>query len=100
MSSEGTLQVRGDLRLICYPRDDLAFLAEVRGLLDIHAPHAETEEALIPIVVEALRRRHPDVLIRSHDPIADYASEQVTWHVHRDGRPTGLEAGPEDEPRT
>jgi hypothetical protein len=87
--------MRGDLRLICYPRDDLAFEAEVRGLLDIHGPRVETEEELIPIVVEALRRRHADVLIRSSDPIADYASGQVTWHVHRDGRPTGLEADPE-----
>jgi hypothetical protein len=90
--------MRGDLRLICYPRDDLAFQAEVRGLLDIYAPHAETEEALIAIVVEALRRRHPAVLIRSRDPIADYASGQVTWRVYRDGRPTGLEADPEGEP--
>ncbi|HEV8546418.1 MAG TPA: hypothetical protein VGQ64_08980 [Candidatus Limnocylindrales bacterium] len=91
------MQIRGDLQLICYPRDDVAFQAEVLGLLDIHAPHAETEAELIPVVMEALRRRHPDVLIRSRDPIADYASGQVTWHVYRDGRPSGLEADPEGE---
>ena len=90
--------MRGDLRLICHPRDDLAFQSEVRGLLDIHRPRADSEEELIPIVLEALRRRHSDVLIRSRDPIADYASGQITWHVYRDGRPTGLEADPEGEP--
>lgn len=70
--------MRGDLQLICYPRDDVGFQAEVFGLLDIHAPHAETEAEIIPVVIEALRRHHPDVLIRSRDPIADYASGHVT----------------------
>jgi hypothetical protein len=84
------------LRLICYPRDDSAFEAEVEAVVATLLPIAESVDDLAAAIGDALRPRYPLVRIRSRDPIAEYSSEPATWSVFRDGRP-GTEAGPSDQ---
>jgi hypothetical protein len=79
--------VRDELRLVCYPPDDAAFEADVRGALAELSPGVADESALIAATMEALRDRYPGLRIRSRDPIAAFDDTPPTWHVYRDGGP-------------
>lgn len=80
--------MRDELRLICYPRDDAAFEADVRAAL-ARLDAADSDEAeLIAATIDALRHRYPEVRIRSRDPIAAFDDAEPTWHVYRDGGPS------------
>jgi hypothetical protein len=80
--------VADDLQLICYPRDDEAFAADVRSVL-AGLPPGLSVSANLSAAVEALRARYPHVRIRTRDPIASFAADPPTWYVFRDGRATG-----------
>ena len=75
------------LRLVCYPRDDDAFEADVEAVVAALRSWAATENELVAAIGDALRERYPLVKIRSRDPIAQYSTEPLTWSVYRDGRP-------------
>lgn len=77
-----------NLRIICYPREDVAFDSAVRSLYAKLAADAESHESLAAAIVKVLREDYPSVRIRSRDPIAEFSVEQVTWYVYRDGRPS------------
>ena len=64
------------LRLICCPRDDVAFEAAVRELYEKLVAGAGSHESLVTAIVTALRDDYPAVRIRSRDP-----------YVYRDGHP-------------
>jgi hypothetical protein len=80
--------MREGLRLVCHPRDDRVFEADVEAVAAALMPTSLGDNELAAAIGEALRDRYPNVRIRSRDPIADYAAEPATWSVYRDGRPT------------
>ena len=82
--------MREGLRLVCHPRDDRVFEADVEAVAAALMPTGLGDNELAAAIGDALRDRYPLVRIRSRDPIADYSSEEPpTWSVYRDGRPTG-----------
>jgi hypothetical protein len=80
--------LRDDIQLICYPRDDDAFEAEVRAVL-AGLPPVDDDGVVLVAAVAALRARYPNVRIRTRDPIAAFAADPPTWYVFRDGRASG-----------
>jgi hypothetical protein len=80
--------MREGLRLVCHPRDDRAFEADVEAVAAALMPTDLGDNELAAAIGDALRDRYPLVRIRSRDPIADYSAEPATWSVYRDGRPT------------
>jgi hypothetical protein len=79
--------MREGLRLICHPRDDRVFEADVEAVAAALLPTGLDENELAAAIGDALRPRYPLVRIRSRDPIAEYSAEAATWSVYRDGRP-------------
>jgi hypothetical protein len=82
------VDVRDELRLICYPRDDVLFESDVRAALAQLDPAVSDEAERIAATIEALRDRYPALRIRSRDPIAAFDDAEPTWHVYRDGGPS------------
>lgn len=80
--------MRDELRLICYPRDDAVFEADVRAALAQLDPSVSDEGERIAATIDALRDRYPALRIRSRDPIAAFDDAEPTWHVYRDGGPS------------
>jgi hypothetical protein len=69
-----------DVRAVCFPHEDDAFAAHVRGLLD-EAP----DEGPIWAAVEALlRESYPMALISPRIGMAS-TDPGIVWYVYRDG---------------
>ena len=90
--------MRDDLQLICFPRDDAAFAADVQAVVDsVSAAEGLDESARLAAVVDVLRERYPAIRVRSRDPIASFEEGPPVWYVYRDGRPTPRADGSESQ---
>jgi hypothetical protein len=76
------------VRAICFPHDDEAFVTHVRSLI---APQAMPDARLRAAVEAALRESYPLAVISVRHPFAALDT-RPTWYVYRDGGVAQAEA--------